>query len=228
MSSAILLQDNFDRANSTTSLGSPQVGGPYTVRSGTWGILDNKAYQPSGASGATVTFPAAVDVDLQFALGVGPAFSTQPSAVFRYADLNNHWVLHSRSSSNRGALYICSGGSYTKMTPDFDYSSNPGDILRVVAFGPKIRTYVNGVDRHIEVIDPLYGNGASMAGLRSMSSGAGQWDNLLVQEAVPWPDWGAAPEAFDGVEVDFEAAVLLTPSLYKGRDTATADESEIS
>lgn len=51
---AILVQDNFNRANSTTVLGSPQIGPAPTILTGTCGISSNQAYVPVMGSNGTI------------------------------------------------------------------------------------------------------------------------------------------------------------------------------
>lgn len=65
---ATLLSDNFDRANSTSVVGSPQIGPAPTVLSGTLGISSNALYASAVAGdGAMVVWDLATpDVEFTF------------------------------------------------------------------------------------------------------------------------------------------------------------------
>jgi hypothetical protein len=225
---AVLLSDDFNRADSTNVLGSPQVGGPYTVVSGTWGIQTNRAYVSVGLTGSKVTFPAAKDIDISITLGGGVSSSVQHGAMFRYVDASNFWALHARTGSGTVGLYLTRGGVNNLML-QWDHSSTTGTVLRAVAVGPNIAVYANGVLGGV-MQDPFWDNNASAAGLLSWGSGIPHFDSVLASDATSVAavdDWGTNPEAFDGVDLGFTADADYLTSLYKGRDTAAADESEI-
>lgn len=224
---AVLLQDNFNRADSTNALGAPQVGGPYTVVSGTWGINANRAYTSVGSSSAKVTFPAARDVEVSFAIGANVSTSIQPGVMFRYIDANNFWALHSRVGSGTVGLYYVRGGSNNLMLSAAG-AQGAGAVLRAVAKGPDIAMYADNVLIG-RTQDPAWEANATLAGMMSWGTGLTYIDDLLVSDFTGEvnDDWGTSPEAFDGVDLGFIADAAYSTSLYKGRDTAAADESEI-
>lgn len=219
---AVLLQDDFNRANSTTSLGSPVTGGPYTVQSGVWGISNNEAYLSTAPSNAHVTFPAAINIDLSARIPVTPSSSLQPGLTFRYADVNNHWLLLVRNTLTL-SLWHCAAGTYTELaTAPFAVN----DVVGVKAYGDQIGWFSNG--RQLgQMTDAWFASAGTGAGLRSGGVTSGRWDDLLAQDQLaPWSSWGASPEGATDLEL-IDAASALIPSLYKGRNTAFADESEI-
>lgn len=223
---AILLQDDFNRADSTTSLGSPLIGGPYTVRSGTFGISTNRAYNNPAVAGSHVTFPAAANVDYQFVIPVTPTTSSRPQAVIRWVDASNFVALDVRAGSGIGQILIMVAGTFHVMA-DFAVTAVAGDTYRFQAYGEDIVVYRNG-SLLARAKDPKFAT-ATVAGFRGQGSTAPYWDDLLVQDqAAPiFADWGPSAEATDGIDLDFDAEMSIAPSLYKGRDTAIADESEI-
>jgi hypothetical protein len=222
---AILLQDDFNRANSTTSLGSPAVGGPYTVRSGTWGINNAEAYLSTPAANAHLTFPAAVNVDISAKVPVSPSSQVASGITIRWVDANNHWLFQAMSGPTL-ALYRCTAGVYTQM-----YSGGPftvGDVIGLKAFGDQIAWYSNG--RQLgQLADHWFATAGTDAGLRNSGTSTARWDDLLVREQLtPLNSWGAPPsiETVPKATITRAGEFALTPSLYKGRNTALADESE--
>lgn len=221
---AVLLSDDFNRANSTTTLGSPVVGGPYTVQSGTWGINSNEAYLTAGISGAQVTFPAAINVDISAKMVLVTNANVSHGLMFRWVDANNFWVL-ARGSSGNMAISRCVAGALTQVSPDF--SQVAGDVVGVKAFGDQIAWYRNGVQLGV-LTDQWFATAGTVAGLRSGGITTPRFDDLLVQDqSAAINTWGASPEGSSPAPVEFGSTQTLTPSLYKGRDTASADESEI-
>ena len=218
-----LLKDNFTRADSATVIGIPIVGGPYTVRSGTWGINANNLYLPTGLSGAHVTFPAAINLDISYRPVVSFSSSVQPTILFRWIDANNHWAF-ARTGGGQGALFRMLAGSYTQISAETPVVV--GDLVQVKAYDDQIALFVNSTLKSF-TFDPQFGVATSVAGVRSNGSGSSpRWDDLLVQEqTVPiFPEW--TDEGFDGLDLTSDATLDLTPSLYKGRNSALADESE--
>lgn len=223
---ATLLQDNFDRANSTTSPGSPQVGGPYTASTGTWGINSNQLYLATLAVGVLLA-PGASDVDFYATLPLAQSGSTGPSGglVVRAADSSNYLFV-ARNATGTVAVQRLVAGAATALSPDFPSAIN--DVLRLVCIGRAVYFCIN----HIcvwEMDDSRYDAAATQLGFRNSGSGSTfRWDNALAVDAIDPPNtWGASPSIGVPTPVEIDANLSLTPSLYKGRDTALADESEI-
>jgi hypothetical protein len=223
---AILLQDDFNRTNSTTSLGSPVVGGPYTVRTGVWGINNAEAYLTTVSSGAHVTFPAAVNVDISYKPAISPGSQVQAGMLLRWVDANNHWLIQHRSGP-AVSLYRCNAGTYTEMANIGAWVL--GDIVGLKAYGDQIGLYRNGMQVAL-VQDHWFSTAGTLAGLRNGGTTTARWDDVLVQDQLePLNSWGVSPEGLivPVATVTRPGEFALTPSLYKGRNTAFADESEI-
>lgn len=223
---AVLLSDDFDRANSTTSLGSPVAGGPYTVSGGTWGINNGEAYLSTPSAGGQVTFPAAFNVEISYRLAVATSSQVSPGVMIRWIDATNFWFIGRGSNNGYFAIWRCAGGTFAQATPDAPAVLN--DIIRVVAYGDQIALYVNGVQRGLVTDQWAASTTATTAGMRNGGTSTGRWDSLLVQDVTaPINYWGAAPEVALSPVAHADASIPQASSLYKGRDTALADESEI-
>jgi hypothetical protein len=225
---ATLLQDDFDRANNTTSPGSPLVGGPYTVSSGTWGINSNQLYLSNTTTPAHYMLaPGAADVDFTYTQVLAQAGSSGPhtGGVIRAADASNS-IYVARSTTGSFQIFQSIAGTGTALTPEI--ASVAGDVHRFIAYKEEVWFYVNGILRAYLIdyrYDPV---NRTKIGFRNGQTTTGRWDNVLAVDVTAAPNtWGASPEAFDDIDLDIDAEFSLTPSLYKGRDTAIADESEI-
>jgi hypothetical protein len=137
---AVLLQDSFTRANNASSLGSATIGGAWSVSGGTWGIVDNQAYNPGTPS--TVAFLNASDADVtaQVKIVIGVSFT---SLVFRYSDINNYWHFIRITGAGYYLQKIEGGGASNLFGPVG--SEAHGDVLKVVLNGSSIKCYVNDV-----------------------------------------------------------------------------------
>lgn len=216
---AVLLQDSFDRANSATDPGSPEVGGPYTVGIGYWGISGNQLYTWNAVNLSVLFAPGAVDVDFS-AQSMIISTNKDCGLVWRATDANNHWAF----SLNSGGWNLMRkiAGSYYLLgnTP-----GSAGDTARVVALGRQMYLLVNGVCRFV-IEDSWYGNGASQIGYLMHVSSALRIDNALAQDATGPPGaWGTTEVADPALG---DSTLNLSPSLYKGRDTKTADEGALA
>lgn len=222
----VLLQDDFNRVNG--AVGSPVVGGPYTTVGGSWIIASNELTLSANVTGALLLAPGAFNVDISMKAVSAPASSRGSFVVFRYVDANNFWAF-GRAGSGTVSLVRNVAGSFSAFSDNISSAAN--DVLRVRAYDEMIFCYVNGV-YVAQTQDPFAAlTSATQAGIRNGGSSSPiTVDDLLIQtqDAPLVSSWGASPQGFDGVvDVDLAADLILTPSLYKGRDTALQDESEI-
>ncbi|MGZ4663583.1 MAG: hypothetical protein ACXV5Q_00655 [Frankiaceae bacterium] len=138
--------DNFDRADSTTTLGAPWSTGSLGSTAGsTWGISSNRAYCVSTyqdtfgtifTSAAYVTGNSA-DVDMQVDL-INPVFGGSGGLVFRAdAALSTFFLATADKLIQSTAGTVTTRGSYST-------SAVSGNTLRVVASGTSITVYVAG------------------------------------------------------------------------------------
>lgn len=210
---AILLTDDFNRANSTTAPGTPTAGGPYTVRAGTWGINANQLYTSASTAASLLTFPAAVNVDFSAKLAT---LGGTPGLMVRYVDAANYWL----ASVFGGAWLLQRRIAGTNTTIATGPVAAAGDVARVVAFGGEIYLIING-KLVTQADDPWQAAATAVAGFYINSSTAARFDDASAVDATAVPG-------------NLSAANLLTDQriptaretgayIYKGRDTAILD-----
>lgn len=177
-SNVVLVSDTFDRANSTTTLGTAEVGGVWKLDQGTsiLGISSNKAYpvyvnldttayMDTGAANATIS----VDGVYAGYLGIN----------FRYVDTGSH--LRLRLSSTGLALFTLVGGVTTTIG-SYAVTPTTGNTykLKVVANGNSIQCYLN--DELVITATTAQFNTASKHGLIFLKAYVTdtRYDNFLV------------------------------------------------
>lgn len=196
-SSSPLVSDSFDRADSTTSLGTADSGQTWTALAGTWGIQTNRAYGvgtspidkqvvvESGASDVTVSVDVAVfDTD---------PVSIGPGIVFRAVDASNY-LLFCAETAGRWALYKRVNGNHTEIA---SMSETPvAGKYEVTCSGSTITCKVGGVTK-ITATDTTHQT-ATRHGIRdyknSTTASANRFDNFKIESL------GAKPlvsDAFD-------------------------------
>lgn len=213
------LSDDFNRANSTTSLGSPVTGGPYTVRVGTWGINGNQAYTSAAVGESVVTFPAAIDVDISCKFSV-----LGGSLVVRWIDGSNYWIITTIGGTNLACIFRRQAGVNVQIFQS-GLSVVAGDIVRVIAKGRYIYLYVNNVFVG-SVEDYAFPAATVTSGMRIATSIAPRLDDISAADPPT-----LVPGGVDGgtgmlVSMDFgpNTNSPLPSFLYRGRDTKTADD----
>lgn len=166
--------DNFNRANSTTSLGTASDGGTWTVTNGTFGITSNAAYAASGITSGTpgtairdltrtaqdVTFDI-TNPNLTATLGLAPRLIF---IIVRYVDAANYcWA----------QLYFDQGGSeaslalYSKVAgTDTPIGSTYNQLA--INTAQTIRVTVNNSNQYV-----LYFNGTSVITGTSSANSSG-------------------------------------------------------
>lgn len=104
--------DNFTRANSATSLGTPSDGGSaWVVVNGTWGISSNQGYCAVDAGGQNLAILETSVTDGTYAI-TAPA-ANAGGIVFRYVDSSNYWLL--AFPGGDAQLYKNVAGSFTSV-----------------------------------------------------------------------------------------------------------------
>lgn len=215
-----LLQDNFDRANSTNVPGAPQIGGPYTARVGTWGINTNGLYTSVSTAKSTLTFPASVDVDFQAKATL--VTGARVGLVVRWVDNNNFWM--ASKDNNAWQLAHYSGGVYSNVAAGPTWVT--GDLVRIVAVGRMLYLYVNG-KLAAQVEDSFYASATAICGFHMDAASASyRWDDALaVDSALPAPD-GSVATLRDPAMLG--SALQTSSFLYRGRDSKSLDQIGVS
>lgn len=217
----VYLKDTFTRADSATTLGSPEVGGPYTVLVGTWGVASGQAYVPSGTGKAVVTFPAAIDVDATFQAS---NYLGGPSFLFRYVDANNYWRLMNYNNGWTLGRWNAGAWAYNPINASATYAT---DVARVVAIGTRIYLFINGILRW-EQDDYWYTTATATCGFLIDGTNAGRIDNVLVQtpELAQIPGLmvdGSVANAQGAAQILAATPAPFTGFAYLGHGSRTAD-----
>lgn len=190
-SGAALFSDNFNRANSNTTLGTSTSGQAWIPAVGTWGISGNTAYNVSDISNDVAIIPSINTGNYTVSCDVLGAFGSVqhlPQIVFRYVDSDNYLVAFISPSITYlgkrefGSNDVIAGGS--PLIP----SDNTWYNLKVVANGADIQIYLNNI---LAVSHTLTGsnltkfNNTGTTGIKLIRSAGtptftARWDNFTV------------------------------------------------
>jgi hypothetical protein len=165
------ITDSFNRADSSTSLGTADTGQTWTALAGTWGISSNKAYHVSTfADGYAVIDAGTGDCTVALTLStVGSGGIT-----FRAVDSTHLWFVDATATGSN--LYRCDGFGPNLMA-NLGTSWANGDIMTIVLSGSSIVVKKNGTSIY-STTDSTYAT-ATKHGLRDYS-GAGRYDSLSI------------------------------------------------
>lgn len=134
--------DDFNRADNSSSLGSPSDGGgAYTVVN-TLGINSNQAYVASPVGKAIAVLEAsAADVDVQLTV----ATVNSQFVVARYTDSDNYVV----AVCNNFNVEIgkIEAGAYTNLSGTLVLAVSAGDVFKLECNGSALELFVNGVSK---------------------------------------------------------------------------------
>lgn len=204
---ATLLSDTFTRADSTTSPGTPDTGGPYTAVTGTWGISSNKLYVPTAGATNVLTVPAAANLTAQVTVTGTSSFGTFGGLVFRYVDASNYWYWVTNAGYYGPTLYRRVAGSNTQLTNQFGSTWTDNFTLKVEAYGNAIYCSVNGALK-VVLDDGTFSTATTAGFLTNNSSTAPRLDDAT------FADLSAHPSSLNGSS---------NIHVYKGRDLNTDD-----
>lgn len=171
------VNDGYNRADSTTTLGTSGSGHTYTVLAGTWGISTNSAYlvSASGTNNMAVT-NGAPDAVIKFTT---PVAQNNIGAVFRVVDANNFWSLRATPSYTTWSLYKTVNGTQTFMgNTGGTTCCNSLQTVMIETAGANITVSVNST-QYLRVTDATHAE-ASQAGLYASATGTGRLDNFSV------------------------------------------------
>lgn len=146
--SATYSTDTFDRADSTTNLGSTNGGtvSAWTQKVGTWGINSNQAYI-SAAATSVATIPGSADFE-EVSFTVSSWASGAAGVVFRLSDTSNYWWFGGTVGSNATLNSVIAGATTTYQVAGTDGATfvlAAGDKLSVRAHGSVIECFRNGI-----------------------------------------------------------------------------------
>ena len=196
-----LASDSFNRANSTTTLGTADVGGAWTAHSGTWGIDTNRAYLVSTtgqaiASLSTSSPNVAVSADVTLSATSNRA---DTGLVFRVVDNNNYLLvvmnkIGTTVTTDGIRIFKRASGTFTELAAT---STAQGHVngttyaLRVVANAGSLEVFVDNVSKLTHTLSSgdqsLFGantsHGVRVNASGSADNGGSRFDNFLVVAA---------------------------------------------
>jgi hypothetical protein len=185
-SSATLASDTFTRADSTTTLGTAETGGPWSARVGTWGIASNKAYLVSGSTGIA-TVPMLADGTTQVTIST---IAGRAGMVFRVQDANNYWVITDSFGFATYNVNKVVAGSATFMG-NLGLAGADGDVLKVICSGSSISIYYNGVLK-LSLTDTTFQHALGVGLYSGAAAGIARWDSFsFVGAWTPTVLWDA-------------------------------------
>lgn len=134
--------DNFNRANSTSTINPPSDGGSnWTAVVGTWGIATNKGYDAGADAGGVVVLDSTTsDVDVQATVSGHGGGSEDYGLVGRLADSSNYLLV--REASGAYDLFKQVSGSFTAIFTGQGTAAD-GDVLKLSMSGSTIKVFVN-------------------------------------------------------------------------------------
>jgi hypothetical protein len=168
--------DNFNRADSTTALGTPSDSGSnWVALTGTWGIGTNKGY-PVSVSGEGVAYleSSIADCDVQVTT---PVVSNDCGIQCRVVDASNMiigWV----AASTGWRIYKLVAGTYTQLGSTASGTPANNDVLKMNMSGNSLTFYANGVSK-VAVSDSAH-NTATKHGLRSYNTTSVTFDDFSI------------------------------------------------
>jgi hypothetical protein len=211
--------DDFNRANNTSSLGSPVTGGPYTVQAGTWGINTNQCYTSASVAASHVTVDLGV-TNFEYA-ATFPVTSASCGIIFYWTDASNFYLWHRTTTDIQ--FYRRNAGTFQLIWSQ-PITSVANDKMTVVTRDGEIYCYLNDKRRFSTSSQIAI---TSTVGLYISSSTAARIDNAAATSytnLIGGVDGGggASPIAISDVSSG-AAHTGYSAFVYKGRDTKTAD-----
>lgn len=207
--------DSFNRADSTTNLGSTDRGTveAWTQNAGTWGINSNAAYI-SAAATSIATLTGTADFE-ELSMTVSTWASGEAFLVFRYTDTSNYMRFGGTVGAAATLITRSAGADTATDTADgTDGLLAAGDVLRVRCNGSVIECFRN--DRLILCVSRTTNETATRVGMR-LATTAPRLNDFYFQES------GVTQEL--SVERGYNAAasyhkagakVALTNTPYRG------------
>lgn len=223
--------DDFNRADSNTSLGTPSdAGAGYTILGGgTWVIASNKAYQVTGGIGATLAVLdwGTADVDISLTLPVVSAAAL--GLAFRVTDINNYWFV-----ANTGTvweLHLFTTGSEVVDPNKYTAAAANGDIVRVVTSGTgtgAIQVYINGTLRITSSQFETFSSTGTKHGLYQFFDNSVRFEDLGISGGGALTSGAASFVDADTTDVNLsctDATGGIAPYTYLWKRATTADGS---
>lgn len=208
-----LLKDSYERTDSTSVVGGPEIGSAGTAHTGTWGLLAGSIYASTVVSSDAIYTYQLNQTDYDVTTVLTNA-SISMALVFRAVDGSNFLMLH-LASNTAIDFYQRVAGTYTQLDT-VAVAVYPGSELRVVCIGTRIWGYMNGRLFYSRE-EGRFAN-ATRVGFRVANSTHRFASIQALAPLTPVP--GMTGEVYD---LNANADGSTTGYLYKGRDNASLD-----
>lgn len=178
--------DNFNRADNTSTMGTPSDGGSdWVADQGTWGITGNAGYTVAGAGDnqCIATLESSL-ADVSVECKITFVSTTDCGIVGRVADSTNYILVAFRDTGNTIELYTRIAGTFTSLGA-YTGSVATGDVIKLTMNGASLEVFQNGISR----LTASNGAGSSNTkhGLRQSSdfgSGNTRFDDFSITGAA--------------------------------------------
>lgn len=181
--------DSFNRANSSSSFGSPMYGDSSTydtsaMNSATYGITGNQAYRSDALAAresALLYDSGKATVDMSVKIGALSAKGMGP--VWRASSINDMWVVDIvGTGAGNAKVYMKVAGTFTQVGSALAVEVTEGSTVRVVHSGTALSVYVDGTRAYTATTTT--NNGANTKhGIRLVdaNSGGQRLDDLIIK-----------------------------------------------
>lgn len=139
-----VITDSFNRANSSSTLGSADTGELWTAHAGTWGISSNRAYVAAASGGVDL---ATLNANTANGTVGVRLYGYYPFArlVFRFSDVNNY--LYYTDAAGIHTVRKVVGGTDSLVGTLAAFTYTDGDLIQVALNGSSIAVLATGVQR---------------------------------------------------------------------------------
>jgi hypothetical protein len=214
----ILVQDNFDRANSSTVIGSPQIGVAPAVYSGVGGIAGNALYQTSGTLvvGWNLGTP---NVELSATANL-VSTTNGVALALGITSATDHYYFFAQTNTLQLIRAYTGGGLLLLTSSAIKLPAASGSVLRTHYRDGVIRCYVDDVLVIRWAVEaPIT---STVHGVRLINTVV-RMDNLLGTDAPT-----IAEDYTGGLQSNALTMAATDPQIsqafvYRGRDTQTQD-----
>lgn len=135
-----LPSDDYNRADSATTLNTSSSGHAWTALAGTWGITSNAGYLPSGAN-ESVAYLEASDADVTIEVKCTGTSLSRQGLAFRVVDINNFLIWYFIGGNIQCWKQVANGWTQIASAA---VTAAQNDIIKVVLSGTSIDLYHNG------------------------------------------------------------------------------------
>lgn len=175
--------DSFNRANSTTTLGSTDGGttAAWTAQLNTWGINANAAYVPASADSIATISGGTADLDICSITATTLPATRAFWIVFRFSNTTNYWRWGGTLGATMNLEKVVAGVA-TAHLADTRFVAAQGDTLSVTCLGSVIEVMHNG--RTALTVTDSFNQTATLHGMRTTTNDV-RLDNFELRVRRP-------------------------------------------